>query len=65
MAEDRQTAIDLIEADFGYHEATPSHFSLAIDDSGKRFLLSPWGLRFSDLRAKPCSVSPARNPINI
>jgi ribulose-5-phosphate 4-epimerase/fuculose-1-phosphate aldolase len=57
----RQARIDLAAAlrlavHFGYHEAIANHFSLAIDDKGERFLLNPWGLHFSEVRASDLLV---------
>ncbi len=38
-------------ARLGYHEAIANHFTLALDESGERFLLNPWGMHFSEIRA--------------
>lgn len=51
-----QLRIDLaaafrLAARFGWHESIANHFSLAVGDSGGRFLLNPWGLHFSEIRA--------------
>lgn len=38
-------------ARFGWHESIANHFSLAVAEDGGRFLLNPWGLHFSEIRA--------------
>ena len=43
-------------ARFGWHESIANHFSLAVADDGGRFLLNPWGLHFSEIRASDLLV---------
>jgi ribulose-5-phosphate 4-epimerase/fuculose-1-phosphate aldolase len=38
-------------ARLGYHEATANHFSAAVSDDGRQFLLNPRGRLFSRMRA--------------
>ncbi len=56
-----QSRIDLaaafrLAARFGWHESIANHFSLALGDDGGRFLLNPWGLHFSEIRASDLLV---------
>jgi len=53
---ERQGRIDLaamfrIAARFDWHEGIANHFSLAVSDDGKRFLMNPQGRHFSRIRA--------------
>lgn len=53
---ERQGRIDLAAAfrwgaRLGFNEAVANHFSLALDDAGRRFLVNPAGLHFSEIRA--------------
>lgn len=45
-----------LAARFGWHESIANHFSLAVTDDGGRFLLNPWGLHFSEIRASDLLV---------
>ncbi|MFQ5935251.1 MAG: aldolase [Acidiferrobacterales bacterium] len=54
---ERQGRIDLAAAfrwaaRLGYHESIANHFTLAVTDDGSRFLVNPWGLHFSEIRAR-------------
>ena len=58
---ENQARIDLAAAlrwaeRFGYHESIANHFSFALDGDGSRFLLNPWGLHFSEVRASDLLV---------
>lgn len=35
----------------GFHEGVCNHFSLAVDDTGERFLINPYRFHFSEIRA--------------
>jgi ribulose-5-phosphate 4-epimerase/fuculose-1-phosphate aldolase len=53
---DRQARIDLAAAlrsaeRLGLHEGIDNHFSYAVDDDGKRFLVNPLGVHWRELRA--------------
>jgi len=53
---ERQSRIDLaamfrIAARFNWHEGIANHFSLAVSDDGRRFLMNPQGRHFSRIRA--------------
>jgi ribulose-5-phosphate 4-epimerase/fuculose-1-phosphate aldolase len=45
-----------LAARFGWHESIANHFSLAVSDDGGRFLLNPWGMHFSEIRASDLLV---------
>jgi ribulose-5-phosphate 4-epimerase/fuculose-1-phosphate aldolase len=36
---------------FGFHEGIDNHFSLALSDDGREFLVNPYGRHFGELRA--------------
>lgn len=38
-------------ARYNWHEAVANHFSMAVDDGGRRFLMNPYGIHFSRMRA--------------
>ena len=38
-------------ARLGFHEGVCNHFSVAVSDSGDRFLVNPHGMHFSEIRA--------------
>ena len=67
MTEERQRA-DLaaafrLAAEHGWHEAVANHFSLAVSDDGKRFLMNPRWRHFSAIRASElvlCDADDAR-----
>lgn len=44
------------------HEAVANHFSLAVDDSGSRFLINPNGRHFSRIRASDLLLLDANDP---
>ena len=44
------------------HESVANHFSLAIDDSGRKFLINPNGRHFSRIRARDLLVIDADDP---
>lgn len=46
----------------GWHEAVANHFSLAVDDSGQRFLINPKGRHFARIRASDLVEIDARDP---
>lgn len=37
---------------FGFHEGIDNHFSLALTDDGREFLVNPYGRHFGELRAR-------------
>ena len=43
-------------ARFGYHEAVANHFSLAVNDTGDRLLINPFGRHFSRIKASELLV---------
>ncbi|MEM7016687.1 MAG: class II aldolase/adducin family protein [Pseudomonadota bacterium] len=55
--EDRhQLYVDLaaafrLAAYYGLHEAIANHFSVAVNDSGKRFIIQPVGMHFSEIKS--------------
>ena len=62
-----QTRIDLAAAfrwaaRLDKHEAIANHFSAAVSDDGKRFLLNPVGRHFSRMRASELLLLDAGNP---
>lgn len=62
-----QTRIDLAAAfrwaaRLDMHESIANHFSAAVSDDGKRFLLNPVGRHFSRVRASELLLLDARNP---
>ena len=44
------------------HESVANHFSLAIDDSGRKFLINPNGRHFSRIRARDLLMIDADDP---
>jgi len=59
--DDSQLRTDLaaafrLAARFGWHESIANHFSVAVSDDGGHFLLNPWGLHFSEIRARDLLV---------
>lgn len=50
-------------ARYGWHESIANHFSLAVSDDGGRFLLNPWGLHFSEIRASDLLVVDTRGAV--
>lgn len=46
----------------GWHEAVANHFSLAVSDDGKQFLMNPAGIHFSRVKASDLIVCDADNP---
>lgn len=44
------------------HESVANHFSVAIDDSGRKFLINPNGRHFSRIRARDLLVIDADDP---
>ena len=56
-----QARIDLAAAfrwaaRLGFHEGIDNHFSFALTPLGDRFLVNPWGLHFSEIRASDLLV---------
>ncbi|MBN9510686.1 MAG: class II aldolase/adducin family protein [Alphaproteobacteria bacterium] len=56
QAEHWQQRVDLaaafrLAAEYGWHEAVANHFSLAVSDDGKQFLINPRWRHFSRMRA--------------
>jgi ribulose-5-phosphate 4-epimerase/fuculose-1-phosphate aldolase len=54
--QERQARIDLAAAfrwavRLGYHESVANHFTLAVNDSGTEFLLHPYGLHWTEVKA--------------
>ena len=43
------------------HEAVANHFSLAVDESGSKFLLNPLGMHFSEISASDLIMIDANN----
>ena len=43
------------------HEAVANHFSLAVDESGSKFLLNPLGMHFSEISASDLILIDANN----
>jgi ribulose-5-phosphate 4-epimerase/fuculose-1-phosphate aldolase len=52
-------------AQLGMHEAVANHFSLAINDSGTRFLINPAGRHFSRITASSLIEIDANDPSSI
>jgi len=52
-------------ARYDWHEGIANHFSLAIDPEGKQFLLNPYGVHFSRMRASDLLLLDANNPASI
>jgi len=66
---EEQTRIDLaaalrIVAHLGMHEAVANHFSAAISDDGKQFLINPKWKHFSRIKASDLLLLNADNPDN-
>ena len=62
-----RTRIDLTAAfrwaaRLGMHESIANHFSAAVSDDGKRFLLNPVGAHFSRIRASDLLLLDAADP---
>ncbi|WP_370600834.1 class II aldolase and adducin N-terminal domain-containing protein [Pseudomonas nitroreducens] len=49
-------------ARLGMHEAIANHFSLAVSDDGRRFLINPYGRHFSRVRASDLLLLDADDP---
>ncbi|MDF0731378.1 class II aldolase and adducin N-terminal domain-containing protein [Pseudomonas entomophila] len=49
-------------ARLGLHEAIANHFSLAVSDDGRRFLINPYGRHFSRVRASDLLLLDADDP---
>lgn len=49
-------------ARYNFHEGTANHFSVAVSDDGKQFLLNPNGRHFSRVRASELLLLDANNP---
>jgi len=49
-------------ARLGMHESVANHFSLAVDDAGRRFLINPNGRHFSRIRASALLEIDADDP---
>lgn len=64
---EQATRIDLAAAfrwaaRLGMHESIANHFSAAVSDDGKRFLLNPMGAHFSRIRASELLLLDAADP---
>lgn len=65
----RQGRIDLAAAlrwaaRLGYHESIANHFTLAVSDDGRQFLVNPWGLHFSEIRASDLLLVDAQGRVH-
>ena len=49
-------ALFRLAAKEGFHEAVANHFSYAISADGKQFLMNPYGIHFSRIRASDLLV---------
>lgn len=49
-------------ARLGMHEAIANHFSLAVSEDGRRFLINPYGRHFSKIRASDLLLLDADDP---
>ncbi|HGM5578510.1 TPA: class II aldolase and adducin N-terminal domain-containing protein [Pseudomonas putida] len=49
-------------ARLGLHEAIANHFSLAVSEDGRRFLINPYGRHFSQVRASDLLLLDADDP---
>ena len=49
-------------ARLNWHESVANHFSLAVDDGGRRFLINPNGRHFSRIRARDLVLIDADDP---
>ena len=52
-------------ARYGWHEAVANHFSAAVSDDGKRFLMNPNGRHFSRIRASDLLFLDADDPASL
>ncbi len=52
-------------ARLGMHESVANHFSLAVDDAGRRFLINPNGRHFSRIRASALLEIDADDPATL
>jgi len=67
LSKEEQIRIDLaatfrIIADLGMHEAVANHFSAAVSEDGKQFLLNPKWMHFSRIRASDLLLLDADDP---
>jgi len=52
-------------ARLNWHEAHANHFSVAVNESGSKFLINPAGRHFANLRASELLLLDADNPMSI
>lgn len=67
MLNEQEIRIDLaaalrLSAKLGMHEAVANHFSAAVTEDGKKFLLNPKWVHFSKIRASDLILVDADNP---
>lgn len=67
MVDEQQLRIDLAaafrwSARLNFHEGIANHFSIAVSEDGKKFLLNPKARHFSQLRASELLLLDADNP---
>jgi len=65
--EEQQARIDLTAAfrwaaRYNYHESIANHFSYALSEDGKQFLLQPQGMHFSQVKASDLLLLDADDP---
>ena len=65
--DERQLRIDLaaslrLAARFGWTEAVANHFSAAVSDGGRKFLVNPRWVHFSNVRASDLVLCDADDP---
>ena len=65
--EEKQLRVDLaaafrLAAQFDWHESVANHFSAAVTDNGKRFLMNPRWRHFSQIRASDLLLLDADDP---
>ncbi|MEM7034186.1 MAG: class II aldolase/adducin family protein [Chloroflexota bacterium] len=52
-------------ARLNYHEAVANHFSVAVSDDGRQFLLQPVGYHFSQVKASDMLLLDLDNPVSL
>jgi ribulose-5-phosphate 4-epimerase/fuculose-1-phosphate aldolase len=67
---ERQGRIDLaamfrIAVRYNWHEGIANHFSLAVSEDGKRFLINPQGMHWSRIRASDLLLLDAEGPDDV
>jgi len=51
-----------LAAEFGWHEGVANHFSVAVSDDGRKFLMNPKWKHFSTIRASDLLLLDADDP---